>query len=152
MLLFLDFDGVLHSAYTYRQEQIFSQLPLFERFFRQPENAHIQFVISSTWRSGRDLAALRRPFSPDIAQRIIGKTPEHVATSPIATREQEILCYLDDNLIPNEPWLALDDAHSYFNHHSQRVYFCTAGTGLTERDLPALAQLIARIRSHDSAA
>ena len=92
MLLFLDFDGVLHSAYAFRQEQMFSQVPLFERFFRQPENARIQFVISSTWRHGRDLAALRRPFSPDIAQRIIGKTPEHVATSPIAPREQEILC------------------------------------------------------------
>lgn len=93
-----------------------------------------------------------RPFSPDIAQRIIGKTPEHVATSPIATREQEILCYLDDNLIPNEPWLALDDAHSYFNHHSQRVYFCTAGTGLTERDLPELSQLIHRVANHFQAA
>ena len=152
MLLFLDFDGVLHSAYAFRQEQMFSQIPIFERFFRQPENAHIQFVISSTWRSGRDLAALRRPFSPDIAQRIIGKTPEHVATSPIATREQEILCYLDDNLIPNEPWLALDDARSYFNHHSQRVYFCTAGTGLTERDLPELSQLIHRVANHFQAA
>ena len=152
MLLFLDFDGVLHSAYAFRQEQMFSQIPIFERFFRQPENAHIQFVISSTWRSGRDLAALRRPFSPDIAQRIIGKTPEHVATSPIATREQEILCYLADNLIPNEPWLALDDARSYFNHHSQRVYFCTAGTGLTERDLPELSQLIHRVANHFQAA
>ena len=127
MLLFLDFDGVLHSAYAFRQEQMFSQVPLFERFFRQPENARIQFVISSTWRSGRDLAALRRPFSPDIAQRIIGKTPD-------------------------EPWLALDDAHSYFNHHSQRVYFCTAGTGLTERDLPELSQLIHRVANHFQAA
>lgn len=146
MLLFLDFDGVLHSAYAFRQEQMFSQVPLFERFFRQPENAHIQFVISSTWRSGRDLAALRRPFSPDIATRIIGKTPEHVAISPIAPREQEILCYLADNLIPNEPWLALDDARSYFHHHSQRVHFCAADTGLTERDLTELAQLIHRVK------
>ena len=152
MLLFLDFDGVLHSAYAFRQEQMFSQLPIFERFFRQPENAAIQFVISSTWRHGRDLAALRRPFSPDIAQRIIGKTPEHVATSPIAPREQEILCYLEDNLIPNEPWLALDDARSYFHHHSQRVHFCTAGTGLTERDLPELAQLIDRVKHRFQAA
>ena len=87
MLLFLDFDGVLHSAYAFRQEQMFSQVPLFERFFRQPENAHIQFVISSTWRSGRDLAALRRPFSPDIAQRIIDKTPEPPAPSPRASKK-----------------------------------------------------------------
>ena len=113
MLLFLDFDGVLHSAYAFRQEQMFSQIPIFECFFRQPENAHIQFVISSTWRSGRDLA---------------------------------------DNLIPNEPWLALDDAHNYFNHHSQRVHFCTAGTGLTERDLPELSQLIHRVANHFQAA
>ena len=97
MLLFLDFDGVLHSAYAFRQEQMFSQIPIFERFFRQPENAHIQFVISSTWRSGRDLATLRRPFSPDIAQRIIGKPPRtrrhqphcHARTrNPVLPRQQ----------------------------------------------------------------
>ena len=92
------------------------------------------------------------PLLPDIAQRIIGKTPEHVATNPIAPREQEILCYLEDNLIPNEPWLALDDARSYFHHHSQRVHFCTAGTGLTERDLPELAQLIDRVKHRFQAA
>ena len=147
MLIFLDFDGVLHSAHAFRREQMFSQVPLFERFFRQPENAHIRFAVSSTWRHGRSLDALRQPFSPDFRPRIVGKTPENVATSHIAVREQEILCYLEDHFCQDEAWLALDDCRSYFDRHADRVFFCTAGTGLTERDLPELARLIARFQA-----
>ena len=105
MLIFLDFDGVLHSAHAFRAEQMFSQLSVFEPFFRQPEFADIQFVVSSTWRHNRSLEELRAPFSADFHARIVGKTPEYVATSPIAEREQEILCYLEDHLCEHEPWL-----------------------------------------------
>ncbi|MDK4679863.1 HAD domain-containing protein [Kingella negevensis] len=142
MLLFLDFDGVLHSAYSFNTKQLYSQIPIFEQFFRQPENANIQFVISSTWRYGRDLHALRQPFSPDIATRIIGKTPEDVATTRIGSREQEILQYLHDTQREAEPWIALDDVRSYFSRHLDRVYLCKPHTGLTLQDLPKLAQLI----------
>ena len=100
MLIFLDFDGVLHSAHAFRREQMFSQVPLFERFFRQPENAHIRFAVSSTWRHGRSLEALRQPFSPDFRPRIVGKTPENVATSHIAVREQEILMLFGRPFLP----------------------------------------------------
>ena len=144
MLIFLDFDGVLHSAHAFRAEQMFSQLSVFEPFFRQPEFADIQFVVSSTWRHNRSLEELRAPFSADFHARIVGKTPEYVATSPIAERVQEILCYLEDHLCEHEPWLALDDCRSYFDRHADKVFFCTAGTGLTQRDLPALAECIRR--------
>ncbi|MCG7657519.1 HAD domain-containing protein [Wielerella bovis] len=143
MIIFLDFDGVLHSTYTFQSNQMFSQLPIFETFFRQPEYAKIEFVISSTWRYGRNLNELRQPFSLDIAARVIGKTPENIATTRIGSREQEILHYLRDTRREGEVWLALDDVRSYFDRHADRVYFCTAGTGLTERDLPLLAQMIA---------
>lgn len=143
MIIFLDFDGVLHSAYSFQSTKMFSQLPIFETFFRNPEYAQIEFVISSTWRHGRSLSELRQPFAPDIAMRIIGKTPENVATTRIGSREQEILHYLRDAGRESEIWLALDDVRSYFDHHVDQVYFCTAGTGLTEQDLPLLAQLIA---------
>lgn len=79
MLIFLDFDGVLHSAHAFRAEQMFSQLSVFEPFFRQPEFANIQFVVSSTWRHNRSLEELRAPFSADFRARIVGKTPEYVA-------------------------------------------------------------------------
>ena len=70
MLIFLDFDGVLHSAHAFRAEQMFSQLSVFEPFFRQPEFADIQFVVSSTWRHNRSLEELRAPFSADFRARI----------------------------------------------------------------------------------
>lgn len=147
MLIFLDFDGVLQSAYAVHQEHIFnrlpfSQVPIFEAFFRQPKFEHFEFVISSTWRCGYTLAQLRTVFSPEFRMRIIGKTPEDVATSPIGSREQEILQYLRDVGREDEMWLALDDVHSYFDRYMNRVFFCASLTGLTEQDLPQLATWI----------
>ena len=78
-VLFLDFDGVLHSEPSLPKEA-FSQLPLVEAILR--EFPSVEVVISSTWRldwvGDSDAAAvenLRRYFSPDIAQRVVGVTP-----------------------------------------------------------------------------
>ncbi len=65
MLIFLDFDGVLHSAHSRPNATLFSQIPIFEQFFNQAEYADCQFVISSTWRINRSLDDLRAYFSPD---------------------------------------------------------------------------------------
>lgn len=66
MLIFLDFDGVLHSFPLGKHEtqRYFSQLPILEQFFRQSEQQHHQFVISSTWRNQYTLAELKQHFSP----------------------------------------------------------------------------------------
>lgn len=142
MMIFLDFDGVLHSAHHHSADTMYSQLPILENFFRQPEYAHISFVISSTWRNGRDLAQLREPFSPDFRERIVGKTPtsSFCFVKPIGGREREILQYCQTHEIEN--WLALDDMGSHFHRHLNRVFLCKSSTGLTEADLPRLAAMI----------
>lgn len=149
MLIFLDFDGVLHSAHHYTQETMFSQLPILERFFQQEEFAHARFVISSTWRQGRDLAQLRAIFSPNFQERIIGKTPSlpRCTAKLTGSREREILQYCQIHGFEQTAWLALDDMRGYFDQYLDRLFLCQASTGLTEADLPRLAQQLRAIQS-----
>lgn len=145
MLIFLDFDGVLHPSGL--SARPFSQLPILETFFRQPEWAHCQFVISSTWRKGRDLQQLRAPFSSDFQLRIIGMTPELPYLGAfIGSREREILAWRRDFDREHQPWIALDDLRDYFHQHLAQVYLCDGATGLTANDLPKLAAHLRRFQ------
>ncbi|MET3139349.1 hypothetical protein AAKU61_003730 [Undibacterium sp. GrIS 1.2] len=73
MILFLDFDGVLHPEPCYDEAKLFTCLSRLEQVLR--EFASVRIVISSTWREKHSLSDLRRLFSADIAERIIGVTP-----------------------------------------------------------------------------
>ena len=81
MIVFLDFDGVVHPQGHATRASAFCRLPLIEEVFR--EFALVSIVISSAWRM-RDkhpdgaLLDLRQYFSPDIAERVVGVTPWHV--------------------------------------------------------------------------
>src|ERR1035437_6497807 len=110
MILFLDFDGVLHPQYEDRTipiEVAFCNLPLFESVMR--DFSDVAIVISSTWRLQFSLDKLRAWFSPDIAQRIIDVTPnlDVVGSAPVL-REQEILRWMSSNRTSDERWLAID--------------------------------------------
>ena len=77
ILLFLDFDGVLHPQYEGQQqvpdEVAFCHLPRFEELLRDfPE---VDVVISSAWRKQITLDELKNYFSEDIRTRIVGATP-----------------------------------------------------------------------------
>lgn len=87
-LVFLDFDGVLSKGLT----ADFRHLPLFEGWLRQrPE---VCVVVSSAWRLEMSLDSIRSLFSPDIAPRIIGVTPEdHEAR---LKRQAEVLRWRTD--------------------------------------------------------
>ena len=98
MILFLDFDGVLHPEYDRQAapaDVAFCHLPRFEAVMR--DHPEVEIVISSTWREQFPLDDLRARFSPDIAARIVGATP---ITPRIdgkylpARREGEILDWL----------------------------------------------------------
>ena len=77
MILFLDFDGVLHPEYSDRavpDEIAFCHLPRFEAVLRDFPN--VEIVISSTWRYHLPLDALRERFSADkdCALHVLGET------------------------------------------------------------------------------
>ena len=75
MILFLDFDGVLHPQYEHEPvptELAFCHLARFEALMRKFPS--VEIVISSTWREQFSMEVLRAKFSTDIAARIIGRT------------------------------------------------------------------------------
>lgn len=135
MIIFLDFDGVLHPRYDgawVPPEQAFCHLPRLEAVLR--DFPSVDLVISSEWRKQFPLDALRARFSPDIAARIVGATPVAAASAHAghyvpARREAEILQWLDSAGRAAEPWLALDDAFWQFDRHRDRVIVCAARTG-----------------------
>lgn len=60
------------------------------------------------------LAALHQLFSPELAARIEGVTPDHSADDPEFLRHDEVLGYLRERNAASAPWLALDDQPEAF--------------------------------------
>ena len=147
MILFLDFDGVLHPEYDRQAapaDVAFCHLPRFEAVMR--DHPEVEIVISSTWREQFPLDDLRARFSPDIAARIVGATP---ITPRIdgkylpARREGEILDWLRQAERAHEPWLALDDAAWQFQQHRDRLIACTWYVGFDDAAEAALRAVLA---------
>ena len=127
MLIFLDFDGVLHPQYDGQPtpgEMAFCHLPKIEPVFREHE---VEIVISSSWRAFFPLQRLVERFSPDVRQKIVGMTPvldeENGGFLP-HKREKEILAWLAINNREGGEWLAVDDAVWEFSAHRDRLIAC----------------------------
>ena len=125
MILFLDFDGVLHPECEVSQRgevADFCFLPRLESLLRAFPDVRV--VISSTWREHKTLDELREMFSADIAARIIGATalpaPGAATRYTPARREREIVAWLQARGGLDQPWVALDDAEWQFDRYLDR--------------------------------
>jgi hypothetical protein len=142
VILFLDFDGVLHPAYEAQAvpaDVAFCHLPRFEAVLR--DFPQVEIVISSLWRHQLPFDKLTARFSADIRRRIIGITPgldDQAADYVPARREEEILGWLADNGRTGEPWIALDDAIWLFEKHRDRVVTCIHYRGFDDEAANAL--------------
>jgi hypothetical protein len=149
LILFLDFDGVLHSDWG-RPPVLFSQLPLLEQVLR--EHSHVNIVLSTSWRETDPLDVLREPFSEDIRARVIGATPvlnpitraRYSHTLSRAERQSECEAWLVEHRTPAHPWIAIDDRHWWFEPDCTRLFITAQKTGLIEAQLPELRVLIKR--------
>lgn len=144
MILFLDFDGVLHPE---GEEHILSGgtdfcfLPRLETLLREfPE---VRIVISSSWREQLRYETLLKPFSIDIQARILGATPHSGfgLPRPYRKREGEIVAWLQLHGATDEPWVALDDAYWQFDRCKEHLVVCGSFAGFDDN---ASAQLRAR--------
>lgn len=139
MILFLDFDGVLHPFD--RPTGLFSLLPEFECAMRDCPGVDI--VISSTWREAHTLEQLRALFSPGIRERIIDVTPVFNMLAHAHVREAEINAWLREAGRDGEPWLAVDDTEWLFAPGCANLLLVGTDTGL---DAAALQELRRRLR------
>lgn len=133
MILFLDFDGVLHPFFprpdrSDEDNQLFSYLPRLEAVLR--EYVDWQIVIASSWRENRPWEKVIQPFSQDIAARIVGGTPVIKAKEPPYPqypRYDEVLAYLATNDLGEATWIALDDDPRLYPAHCPNLILCDDG-------------------------
>ena len=142
MIIFLDFDGVLHPE-PCREEQFFCHLPKLEALLR--EFPDVQIVVSSSWRNDRTLDELRSFFSLDIAAKIIGCTPYYRDLPELVeligvtyTRQAEVEGWLRAFGRPWEKWVALDDRAYWFKPFLPNLIKCDANMGITDEVLSTL--------------
>lgn len=134
MLLFLDFDHVLHPLNTSHMADLLCRRPLLEDVLRRVP--WVEVVISSTWAETRALAQLQALFSPDIAPRIVGVTPKWHAVDVSSAlvgyrRHAEIQGWLNANQRNLEGWLTLDDQPWLFRPFLKNLVRIPSSTGLT---------------------
>ncbi|MCU6434648.1 hypothetical protein LPB67_12790 [Undibacterium sp. Jales W-56] len=127
VLLFLDFDGVLHPfAARNDKAQQFIYLASIEEILREfPE---VNIVVTSDWRLRFSIDELRGFFASDIATRIIGVTPEiqlRETTDILGSRLREIEAFLLSYSSVVQSWLALDDDASLFSSDCSELILCT---------------------------
>lgn len=110
-LIFLDFDGVLRRSTSNPSRFDHDCLEHFEGAVRQCPVSKI--VITSTWRLAMSLKELRSRFSPDVAARIVGVTPENFEEETYE-RLAEIKAFMEEKKVTSVPWVAIDDDPSHF--------------------------------------
>ncbi len=140
-ILFLDFDGVLHPYAQGMETEKFTRLPLLEEMLRADNDVHI--VVTSTWREAYSLDALRNRFSPDLRERIIGRTPSLEEYHSDFMRAEEIEAWLA-GVEHGDTWAAVDDDPQNFPPRMKpRVVFTESAVGLTDGNIAALRKLLA---------
>ncbi|HEY8100348.1 MAG TPA: HAD domain-containing protein [Burkholderiaceae bacterium] len=136
MILFLDFDGVLHPEPSYQSERLFCHLQKLESILRDFPN--VEIVITSSWRDTRTLMELRTLFSQDIGKRIVGVTPDWrdypdlfdvIGNYP---RHIEIEAWRRESGRLWDDWIAIDDRAYWFRPFLKNLVRCDPTTGMTD--------------------
>ncbi|WP_342617552.1 HAD domain-containing protein [Rhodoferax sp. GW822-FHT02A01] len=149
MILFLDFDGVLHPDPCDRRDW-FCQLPLLENVLRQ--HPHVDVVISSSWRYDHSLEQLRGTFAEDLRSRIVGVTPTDArpqvedwmpqALLPSHHREIECRKWLQRYRSTQTHWLAIDDVREWFAPDCKNLLVTDSGKGFRPEQVEFLEKCI----------
>jgi hypothetical protein len=135
LVLFLDFDGVLHPDPPAHQNPPFCKAPQLEGWLQ--EHSQVVVVISSTWRLTRTMDQIKG-YLPGWQERIVGSTPDMPADS--YQRQGECEAWMRMNCQPWTPWLALDDRAWNFRPFEKRLVLTNRSTGLVTDDLIRLSQ------------
>ncbi len=131
LIIFLDFDGVLHP-FGSAEKDMFSKVPDFENLLRR--HKFTQVVFSTSWISSHSLDNLRSLFSEDIRGRFIG------AIEDTDNRGKSCREWLKANELKDCPWIALDDIAVFAE--TDPVVRTNLTTGLSDASLQTLEEAI----------
>lgn len=142
MILFVDFDGVLHPNSD--DSDHFSCAPLLWELLRRHRDVRV--VLSTGWRFERPLDELRRLAcqngGEDVAERVIDATPLLRHDADEQSRERDCLAWLAANKRDGEPWLALDDMPGLFSRGASNLYQVNPKRGLMPYDVERISALV----------
>lgn len=138
MLLFLDFDGVLHTKGNVK----FEHLPRLEAVLRDNPEAFV--VLTTSWRCARQFPfeTLRGLFAEDLQERVLGSTPEIAegdGSSGLFLRNEEIAAFLEKNDgMAQGGHVILDDDASLFPKGRTGLILCDPSIGFGAREEESL--------------
>lgn len=135
MILFLDFDGVLHPDPCYDAGQLFVHAPKLAATLEP--FAQLRVVLSTSWRSSKELALLLEPLPASLGQRVVGVTPNVSSFSPPPKlrpyrRQAECTRWLELNGGVDQDWLAIDDRPAWFVPHCEQLIVCHSQRGFND--------------------
>jgi hypothetical protein len=133
LILFLDFDGVLHPDPCSEPKRLFEHAPrLRDALEPFPE---VEIVASTAWRNLVPFDRLRALLPSALGRRVIDITPTFGTFDAITAlvpyrRQAEIAQWLRVNRRPPEQWLALDDRPHWFSPYCENLIDCHSAIGL----------------------
>lgn len=130
-LLFLDFDGVLHSTTSAYDDLFCKAVLLSDLLAKSP----CDVVISSSWRFNYELDHLRSRLPSPLSGMILGKTGDPEVGR--WARYMEIKKYMAVNKL-NSDWRALDDAFLEFPKECPELILCHPKIGLNNKAIDTL--------------
>lgn len=128
MILFLDFDGVLHPVpptslnlfcHVHRLDSLLQALP------------DVRVVISSSWRHTHAMDSVIDSFPETLRASIIGVTPKVPHIFNPRLRYDEIRAWIKQNNYEGH-WVALDDAQHEFPPALPQLVHCDPDVGLND--------------------
>ncbi len=153
VILFLDFDGVMHPVGS-GIDRIFQHANLLSTWLHQ--HPEVRLVVSSSWReqfSLSELGDLLFHDRPELQDRVAGATPIlKFVDSAGSERETECRIWLYDNEKDYDyaAWIAIDDQPELFKSLSpEQLVLCDPSIGLTEAGLQRAWQALNRFRSEE---
>jgi hypothetical protein len=149
VIIFLDFDGVLHSYNKCNDDGLFSRVSFLWEILRTCADADV--VFSTSWRDiykfDEMLNFVTYGGGEDLEHRFIGTTPS-IVREPMsnktgaARREQECRLWLSGNGHQKTPWIAIDDNPVFFTNDCPALYLVDKEIGLTGADVTKLITII----------
>ena len=148
VIVFLDFDGVLHPDPCLDATRLFENAPRLQ--LALCDFPQVVLVLSTAWRHSGTYEQLLVLLPEGLRQRVIGVTPnfsEFPATAALIPyrRQAECLHWMWLNRMQDEAWLALDDRPSDFTPYCENLIACDPQSGF---DAAVSARLRSALQRH----
>lgn len=146
MVLFLDFDGVLHPDPCRDAARLFEHAPRLAAALSP--FSELDVVLSTAWRTHFDATELASHLPPPLRAKVVGATGRFAdidcPRALVPYRRQAECQHWIERERPGTEWFALDDRASGFEPYCERLITTRSDTGLDETALNRLRFALVR--------